>query len=425
LLESRVNYFGNEWACINPVAPLRIQGAGRDQTVLTVAPGIFANAIGCRDVDFVEVADLTINGNRVNNADQGVDGNQACIYVGVTPGFTNDLHLFENLKLINAPREGLYVGAVSSYSYVRNIYAENNGLNGIILDDVKSATLVHPVLRRNNLLLDVSRAGLNITTNALHDFRVLVLGGTYYDNGYAGIRIDHARHVTLVEPYVARSGVTDVFGGIGVYVTNSEEIDIFSPRVVENALDGILVDSGTNNVHVFGGTAKNNRFGGGVGTVAGFHTYGSYCVVEGLKAYDDQGPKTQHYGVYEEAPGDCNTFRDNDLRNNLTGSLSVVGGATVVKNNRGYSPLGVVVNPYRVAAGPLLDVAAVQAFPTSAVNYTVGHSPKLVTIYGGTVTSISVDGTVTGLTSGAFRLEAGQVFNVVWTVQPSSLVVAQ
>jgi hypothetical protein len=105
--------------------------------------------------------------------------------------------------------------------------------------------------------------------------------------------------------------------------------------------------------------------------------------------------------------------------------LILTAGTTRWKDNIGYNPKGNVATPYPVAAGYIRDTAAAQAFPTSATNYTISESPKLITIYGGTVTSISIDGVVCGLTSGAFRLEPRQVLNVVWTGQPSSVVYAQ
>jgi len=113
------------------------------------------------------------------------------------------------------------------------------------------------------------------------------------------------------------------------------------------------------------------------------------------------------------------------LRGQTGVMFNEVGGKVEKYHNGGYNPVGNVATPYPVAAGNLDDVAAAQAFPTSNVNYTVVGSPKLITIYGGTVTNIQVDGVVTGLTSGAFRLEPKQILKVVWTVQPSSLVYAQ
>lgn len=116
---------------------------------------------------------------------------------------------------------------------------------------------------------------------------------------------------------------------------------------------------------------------------------------------------------------------------NLTGAVFVEGATGKVEkhSNFGYNPVGNVATPYSVVAGNLDDVAAAQAFPTSATNYTVVGSPKLISIYGGTITSVSIDGVATGQSGAgsfcAYRLEPGQVLNVVWTGQPSSVIYAQ
>lgn len=112
-----------------------------------------------------------------------------------------------------------------------------------------------------------------------------------------------------------------------------------------------------------------------------------------------------------------------------TGPIHLDAGSVLkISGNTGYNPVGNIANPYPVAAGYLNDTAGAQAFPTTATNYTVNHSPKLVTIYGGTITSVSIDGVATGQsgagTFAAYHLNPGQVLNVVWTVQPSSVVYA-
>lgn len=110
----------------------------------------------------------------------------------------------------------------------------------------------------------------------------------------------------------------------------------------------------------------------------------------------------------------------------LTGNMFVEGAAGKVMKHRidGYNPVGPIATPYPAAAGNIDDVASAQAHPSNNTNYTVVSSPKFITIYGGVVTSISIDGTVTGLTEGSFYLRPKQVFNVVWTGQPSSVVYA-
>jgi len=133
----------------------------------------------------------------------------------------------------------------------------------------------------------------------------------------------------------------------------------------------------------------------------------------------------QDYGIVEGEDSDYNIYDDNQILSYRIGAILLTGVHSRDESNRGYNPLGRIANPYPVAAGYIIDRAAAQAFPTTHVTYTIAHSPKLITIYGGTVTQILIDGVVCGLTSGSFQLNPGQTIHVDWTVQPSSEVYAQ
>lgn len=136
----------------------------------------------------------------------------------------------------------------------------------------------------------------------------------------------------------------------------------------------------------------------------------------------------QEEGIYENGACDYNDISHNNVTGNGTHQIYPVGTHDKIHQNTGYNPIGNIATPYSVAAGFLTDVAGAQAFPTTATNYTVGQSPKLITIYGGTITSVSINGVATGQAGAAsfaaYRLEPEQILNVVWTIQPSSVVYA-
>lgn len=147
-------------------------------------------------------------------------------------------------------------------------------------------------------------------------------------------------------------------------------------------------------------------------------------IITGNQIWSDQA-NLPRYGINEAtADQNYNIIKNNIVANAATTRIRPLGPNTRLEDNDGYNPVGNIATPYPAGAGYLLDVAAAQAFPTSNTNYTVGQSPKFITIYGGTVTSISIDGVATGLTSGGFYLKVGQILNVVWTGQPSSQVYA-
>lgn len=104
-------------------------------------------------------------------------------------------------------------------------------------------------------------------------------------------------------------------------------------------------------------------------------------------------------------------------------SISLGSDAThVVTGNIGYNDGTALSNPYPVGAGNITNSPASQGFPSNGITYTIRISPKFVTVSGGSVTAILIDGATTGLTAGAFYLQPGQTIQVNHTVNPSSTV---
>lgn len=56
-------------------------------------------------------------------------------------------------------------------------------------------------------------------------------------------------------------------------------------------------------------------------------------VVSGNRCYDDQGVKTQTYGVQSLGTADFNIVVGNNCRGNLTGNVTLVGSNNVNANN--------------------------------------------------------------------------------------------
>ncbi len=165
-----------------------------------------------------------------------------------------------------------------------------------------------------------------------------------------------------------------------------------------------------------------NFYKGQAATINTNWLYGTYGVRLGANSniiVTSNKIRTTTYSI-DGAAGGYNIIADN----RVWATISLTGTVNKIHDNIGYNPVGNIATPYPVAAGNLEDVASVQAFPTSNVDYTVSGSPKLVTIYGGTVTSIVIDGVTCGLTSGAFFLQPGQIIRVVWSGQPNSVVYA-
>jgi hypothetical protein len=93
----------------------------------------------------------------------------------------------------------------------------------------------------------------------------------------------------------------------------------------------------------------------------------------------------------------------------------------------GYNPVGVITNPWSGAgtSAGLYNVSAQstpQAFPKSNSVYTVRQTAKRITISGGTVSQIQINGTMIGQTAGSWLLEPGETIKVTHTVNPTGVV---
>ena len=99
-----------------------------------------------------------------------------------------------------------------------------------------------------------------------------------------------------------------------------------------------------------------------------------------------------------------------------------------IKDCDGYNPVGIITNPWTGAgtSGGLYNVSATstpQAFPKSASVYTVRQTAKHISIFGGVVSQIQINGqTITGATSFDGVLAPGETIKVTHTSNPSGVV---
>jgi hypothetical protein len=117
------------------------------------------------------------------------------------------------------------------------------------------------------------------------------------------------------------------------------------------------------------------------------------------------------------------------LGNNLSGggSVTLSGTGSVVANNFGYNPVGAIANPWPSSGTDLTNhPAGGSAAPQSGVAYTVRHTPKTVTVSGGDVSQILINGADNGSTAGSFKLGVGETIAIAYSgAAPSTLVFAE
>ncbi len=107
--------------------------------------------------------------------------------------------------------------------------------------------------------------------------------------------------------------------------------------------------------------------------------------------------------------------------NNL---VTLIGADSVAVDNSGYNPVGSIMNPWPSAGGDLTNqVAAGTANPRSATGYTVRHSPKTIVVTGGDVSQIAINGALTGVVTGAFKLGIGETISITYSGTPPDTAV--
>jgi hypothetical protein len=114
---------------------------------------------------------------------------------------------------------------------------------------------------------------------------------------------------------------------------------------------------------------------------------------------------------------------DNSFAQNSTDTPSPLSADSIVINNAGYNPVGVITNPWR-PTGDLTNDGGGSADPVSGRLYTVRQSPKTIIITGGAVTQIAIDGIPIALLVGVFKLGIGETIAVTYSSLPITKVVA-
>lgn len=119
------------------------------------------------------------------------------------------------------------------------------------------------------------------------------------------------------------------------------------------------------------------------------------------------GANSQAYGILYEGYGDYHSIIAANVRNNVTGGLSLAtspGTHSVIKDNIGYNPVG----QFTITVG------------ASPFTYKTGSSPETVYISGGTVQGVNIGSTqVAWATNVSLALGPNQTITVIYTVTPT------
>lgn len=207
-----------------------------------------------------------------------------------------------------------------------------------------------------------------------------------------------------------------VYGGDSLTVTNNV-ISFCASNAGPAGFGGALDVRGVANSEFIGNVVVNNGHGGiglddaSINSVT-VHTannlFAANIVRDDGKNYDafDGSAQTQGSGIKELATGQGpNTYLNNLVTGNTT-NWSITSTGNTLRGNTNYNPVG------KFGAQP--------AVPASTVAYTnILNTDATAHITGGTVTVISIGGQATGVTSGTFRVPAGQTIAITYTVAPT------
>lgn len=374
-------YILNDEILLNTYNTLR--GAGIDVTILRMAEGVYENCITAAiGTTYVFVRYLTVDGLYPTNARQGAPAGEDEMHQnGIVFRESSD-GAIEHVKAVNCPWNGIMLGGDSKRNLIYNCEVDTTDWHGIEIWGAIPDATEYP---HYNVVF-----GCHVTTTAV--------GSYVFENN---------SHYNLLMGCYA----TAAAGGESLDLRYQSE-----NRIIGNRFDQRILIVSCPNIGII---ADNNIGDDGIESIA-ISTNSNNGIITGNYISDNIS-----------LANDCDNIIIKDNLMAAGATMVVAAGATNIRieDNDGYNPIGNIADPYTVAAGLLMDAGSVQAFPTTNTNYTVTESPKFITIYGGTVTSISIDGVATGLSTtwatadhASLFLKPGQVLNVVWTVQPSSQV---
>jgi parallel beta-helix repeat protein len=282
-------------------------GAGAATTIY-LANGANTDVITANGAQNVLIANLKINGNKAN---------QTTTSRGIK--FVN----VENSKISGCWVEGGYDGGIhlegSRYNTITGNTAGLNSGYGIYLYNSSNNTVMGNICKSNGGYgIDLYKSSNNT-----------VMGNTCESNIYHGIALFADSNNNTITGNTCESN-----GEYGIQVLSGSRYNTVTGNTCEsNGGHGISISDSHSNV-VTGNVALNNSQ-----SIAGFYDginlyLADYNVITSNRCTDNQGVKTQRYGVnISNAACDKNLVVANVLIGNLTGSLNDAGTGTVSASN--------------------------------------------------------------------------------------------
>lgn len=169
--------------------------------------------------------------------------------------------------------------------------------------------------------------------------RLRIQGCTFLDNHLLGDVTAGGQICIQVPGVVITDNVFDATNGgsrtYGIELGDGASDVVIGNNVITNhGAMGIQIHPGCHDIQVVGNVVKNS--GQGTNTTPGIRVRDTVeeVVISGNRFYDDQGTKTQTYGIHLEAGAEHVLMVGNNLRGNLTGAIDDdSGGADIVNQH--------------------------------------------------------------------------------------------
>lgn len=346
-----------------------LQGAGNQATILRRRNGsnqdlIFA-APAIHKTRLI-ISDLYIDGNKANNT----SGH------GINVSDWDVITLF-NVQSNDNPGDGIRIGSV-------------------VIQNVADVDIIN------------SRAGNN-NGNGLHLIQISgskVYGGTYGPNGLSSDVTDNTGINVWIEgggePEIVAVVVDGGGGAIGRSNIQINQVSVFSIlgcRIGFARANGILVTASAADGTIVGNVVHDSSQ---IGSGQNNHIRILNSTDVLVSSNRLRGSLAQ--AVVEAGTANANLIKGNDVVGTLSPFITLLGSTTQAYQNKGFNP--VAASAITVGASPF--------------TYTNNDGyMETVSVSGGTVSSITLRGTSTGLISGMFTLYPGDALVVTYTAAPA------
>jgi parallel beta-helix repeat protein len=389
-----------------------LSAAGSNQSIrdLTI-DGNKANVTGGAGIIATAAAGLSVlNCRVVNTYGRSVDLNATTDATVsnceiVNPGHDNTT---EGIRALNATRtrilgnrvngpagNGIAVGGSgtagsgSTIATIANNIVDSGGFIGIATGGSSGVTVT------GNVISNCPNSNAIDTGNSQH---VTVTGNRCTGSGICSDG-SSAPGTALDQVYVGNT--IDAGNGDGILLIFVDGFTVSGNISDRHHTSGIALQGCTNG-QIVGNVCKNGQTAFGI-QLSGTN---SHLTIAFNRCYDNQTTKTQAFGIVTAATDSLLRIIGNDLVGNLSSGFINNATSVYTSGNAGYNPVG-FVSPQ----------PAMPASGTVVTNTTT--SDVTVHIAGGTGVGVAIAGVATGLTSGSFRIPAGQSITPFYATAPT------